>query len=43
MTSIYHYNSPLGGITLSSSGSELTGLWFDGTEIFWRDASKALH
>ena len=26
----YHYNSPLGGITLASNGNELTGLWFDG-------------
>lgn len=30
----YHYNSPLGGITLSSSGTELTGLWFDGQKYF---------
>ncbi len=25
-----HYNSPLGGITLASDGTALTGLWFDG-------------
>ena len=25
--------SPLGGITLSSNGTELTGLWFDGQNI----------
>ena len=25
---VYHYLSPLGGITLSSNGTELTGLWF---------------
>ena len=30
----YHYNSPLGGITLSSNGTELTGLWFDGQKYF---------
>ena len=30
----YHYNSPLGGITLASNGNELTGLWFDGQRYF---------
>lgn len=30
----YHYNSPLGGITLASNGLELTGLWFDGQKYF---------
>lgn len=30
----YHYGSPLGGITLSSNGTELTGLWFDGQKYF---------
>ncbi len=30
----YHYNSPLGGITLASNGTELTGLWFDGQKYF---------
>lgn len=34
MTYIYHYHSPLGGITISSNGSELTGLWFDGQKYF---------
>ncbi len=34
MTYIYHYDSPLGGITLSSNGKELTGLWFDGQKYF---------
>ena len=29
-----HYNSPLGGITLSSDGEALTGLWFDGQKYF---------
>ena len=31
---VYHYLSPLGGITLSSNGTELTGLWFDGQKYF---------
>lgn len=30
----YHYHSLLGGITLSSNGTELTGLWFDGQKYF---------
>lgn len=30
----YHYSSSLGGITLSSNGAELTGLWFDGQKYF---------
>ena len=30
MAYIAHYDSPLGGITLSSDGAALTGLWFDG-------------
>lgn len=34
MTYIYHYHSPSGGITLSSNGTELTGLWFDGQKYF---------
>lgn len=34
MTYIYRYNSPLGDITLSSDGAELTGLWFDGQKHF---------
>lgn len=34
MTYIYHYNSPLGGITLASNGAELTGLWFDGQKYY---------
>lgn len=33
MTYTNHYDSPLGGITLSSNGTELTGLWFDGQNI----------
>ncbi len=34
MTSVYHYHSPLGGITISAIGNELTGLWFDGQKYF---------
>ena len=30
----YHYDSPLGGITLASDGESLTGLWFDGQKYF---------
>lgn len=30
----HHYSSPLGGITLSCNGTELTGLWFDGQKYF---------
>lgn len=31
---IWHYDSPLGGITLGSDGEALTGLWFDGQKHF---------
>ncbi len=34
MTYSYHYHSPLGGITVSGNGSEITGLWFDGQKYF---------
>lgn len=34
MVYIYHYLSPLGKITLASSGEKLTGLWFDGQKYF---------
>lgn len=30
----YHYDSPLGGITLAANGAALTGLWFDGQKYF---------
>ncbi len=30
----YHYDSPLGGITLASDGVALIGLWFDGQKYF---------
>ena len=34
MDYVQHYTSPLGGITLSSDGEALTGLWFDGQKHF---------
>ncbi len=34
MNYTYHYDSPLGGITLASDGKALTGLWFDGQKYF---------
>lgn len=30
----YHYDSPLGGITIASDGGALNGLWFDGQKYF---------
>ena len=30
----YHYHSPLGGMTLASNGTALTGLWFDGQRYY---------
>ena len=30
----WHYDSPLGGVTLASDGLALTGLWFDGQKHF---------
>lgn len=40
MTYIYHYHSPLGGITVSSNGREITGLWFDGQKYFGDTLAK---
>ena len=34
MDFIFHYNSPLGGITIASDGTHLIGLWFDGQKYF---------
>ena len=34
MDHVYHYISPLGGITLASNGEALTSLWFDGQKYF---------
>ena len=30
----FHYDSPLGGIVISSNGAEITGLWFEGQKYF---------
>ncbi len=40
MDYIWHYASPLGGITLSSDGAALTGLWFDGQKYFGASLSE---
>lgn len=37
----YHYESPLGGITVSGNGDALTGLWFDGQAHFASALSDA--
>lgn len=34
MTYIYHYNSPLGKITMASDGESLIGLWFENQKYF---------
>ncbi|MBQ7585596.1 MAG: methylated-DNA--[Desulfovibrionaceae bacterium] len=34
MDYVWHYTSPLGGITLAATGHFLTGLWFDGQKNF---------
>ena len=34
MDDLYHYESPLGGITLASDGRALTGLWFGGQKYY---------
>ncbi len=34
MDYIFHYDSPLGGITLASDGNSLVGLWFDEQKYF---------
>lgn len=34
MNNIFHYVSPLGGITLASDGEVLTGLWFEGQKYY---------
>ncbi len=31
---IHHYDSPLGGITMASDGTGITGLWFDQQKYF---------
>ena len=37
---INHYNSPLGKITFTSNGKELTGLWFNGQKYFASTLTK---
>ncbi|MBQ7554138.1 MAG: methylated-DNA--[Bacteroidaceae bacterium] len=34
MDYIWHYDSPLGDMTMGSDGESLTGLWFDGQKFF---------
>ena len=34
MSGSWHYDSPLGGITLAAEDDALTGLWFDGQKYF---------
>ena len=34
MDYIWHYDSPLGGMTMASDGQALIGLWFDGQKHF---------
>ena len=38
----HHYDSPLGGITLTSDGNALTALWFDGQKCL-ADTSASSH
>lgn len=35
-----HYDSPLGGITIASNGTAITGLWFDGQKYFGDNLPK---
>lgn len=30
----HHYDSPIGGITVASNGTQITGLWFDNQKYF---------
>ncbi len=40
MEYIHRFKSPLGGITMSSDGESLTGLWFDGQKYFGATLSE---
>lgn len=40
MVYTWHYDSPLGGITLASDGDALVGLWLDGQTIFAETLAK---
>lgn len=42
MDYIYHYNSPIGGITLACDGKNLIGLWFDEQKHFAAPLGKDL-
>ena len=33
---VYHYHSPLGGMTLTGDGNAVTGVWFDGQKYYAR-------
>ncbi len=37
---LWHYDSPLGRMTLASDGGRLTGLWFDGQAHFGENLSS---
>ena len=49
MNCIWHYDSPLGGMTMTGNGQALTGLWFDRQRYFGlsfdrnRNAAAGLH
>ena len=34
MTYLYHYDSPIGPLTLASNGAAITGLWMEGQRYF---------
>ena len=42
MDYLTHYDSPLGGMTMASDGTSLTGLWFDGQKYFASTLSDEL-
>ena len=41
MQAVFHYQSPLGGITMAGDEEALTGLWFDGQKYFGRTLDQA--
>ncbi|MBR1825457.1 MAG: methylated-DNA--[Alphaproteobacteria bacterium] len=34
MDFVWHYQSPLGAMTMAGNGTDITGLWFDGQKYF---------
>ena len=40
MDYVYRYHSPIGSMTISSNGTALTGLWFDGQKYFAQTLSE---